>query len=148
MSQTFTPIPSPSPEELVDMAGDTHTDRIDIAAEFIGERNRQITGEGYSLAHDDQHVDGELAQAAAAYASLGARQWADAAQCWPWEGQMNTAHMPREALVIAGALILAEIERLDRAQIASGCTCMEVFGEDPDCKLHGRDTPWAKENPA
>lgn len=105
-SQAFTPLPPPSPEEV---------DRFRIANELLRERNRQITGEGYSLTHDDNHVHGELAQAAAAYASLGARQWADAAQCWPWIGEMNTDHLPREALVIAGALILAEIERLDRA---------------------------------
>lgn len=28
-----------------------------------------------------------------------------------------------------------------------GCSCMEIYGEDPACVHHGRDTEWAKENP-
>jgi len=27
-----------------------------------------------------------------------------------------------------------------------GCTCMEVFGENPDCPAHGRDTEWSNLN--
>lgn len=26
------------------------------------------------------------------------------------------------------------------------CTCMEVYGEDPACVVHGRGTKWAEEN--
>ena len=26
------------------------------------------------------------------------------------------------------------------------CVCMEVFGEDPDCPIHGLDSDWALEN--
>ena len=26
------------------------------------------------------------------------------------------------------------------------CTCLEVYGEDPDCKLHGIETAWALKN--
>lgn len=26
------------------------------------------------------------------------------------------------------------------------CTCLEVYGEDPDCTLHGVATDWAVEN--
>ncbi len=41
-----------------------------IIEEIAAERWRQITGEGFSLSHDDEHVDGELAKAAAAYALI------------------------------------------------------------------------------
>jgi hypothetical protein len=37
---------------------------------IAAERRRQIEAEGWSAAHDDQHVNGELAGAAAAYALL------------------------------------------------------------------------------
>jgi hypothetical protein len=33
----------------------------------LNERNRQITGEGWSLQHDDDYMDGELANAAVSY---------------------------------------------------------------------------------
>lgn len=32
-------------------------------------------------------------------------------------------------------------------QTVEGCTCMEVFGEDPECALHGLETEWGKANP-
>lgn len=36
---------------------------------------------------------------------------------------------------------------LEKAKTGKSCTCAEVCGEDPDCVLHGRGTPWAAENP-
>ncbi|KUR80932.1 hypothetical protein [Novosphingobium sp. FSW06-99] len=27
-----------------------------------------------------------------------------------------------------------------------GCSCMEVHGEDPQCIVHGVDTPWGRAN--
>lgn len=34
----------------------------------------------------------------------------------------------------------------DRSAHPGGCTCVEVYGEDPRCIHHGRETPWAEEN--
>jgi hypothetical protein len=106
----------------------------DVAAE----RRRQIEDEGYVTAHDDGHTGGEMALAAACYATPVKlyRQDDYAAGVffqdpWPWEGQYdkrpeyedgNTIPDPvnysrekrRSLLVRAGALIIAEIERLDR----------------------------------
>lgn len=89
------------------------------------ERLRQVTEEGYDSAHDDEcyaHSDGEIAQAAAAYALGGGRvENIDASRVidiWPtsWGAEEDTIkRKPRvRQLVIAGALIVAEIERLQR----------------------------------
>ncbi len=97
--------------------------RKEILHEIHEERHRQIIKEGWTLAHDDEHGNGELGRAAAAYAlQNAAKSYSDGVSerlmiaanvAWPFEGQPKL-HAPRRALVIAGAFILAEIERLDR----------------------------------
>lgn len=87
------------------------------AQDVFEERRRQIEAEGWTPAHDDEHECGELAQAAICYA------FADLPigkkinfRLWP-EGWHENSWKPgprRQMLVKAGALILAEIERLDR----------------------------------
>lgn len=88
------------------------------------ERRRQIEAEGYDPEHDDAHVNDEIAAMAAYYAMPdGARAWpaTETGYGYTW-GQAIIPHgwyMPppcdrRRELVKAGALILAEIERLDR----------------------------------
>lgn len=96
---------------------------IDLIA---AERQRQVTEEGYDAAHDDDrygHSGGEIAQAAAAYA-LGGGLITNITRdreisIWPtaWGPEEDTVkRKPRiRQLVIAGALIVAEIERLQRA---------------------------------
>ena len=86
------------------------------AHDVLAERNRQITGEGWTPAHDDEHSDGEMADAAGCYA-LAAAGWSTyaARERWPWSLEWWKSSTPRRDLVKAGALILAEIERLDRA---------------------------------
>lgn len=88
------------------------------ARDVIAERKRQTDAEGYDTAHDDEHDIGELAAAAAAYAAhsasvSGCLQPGEANSIWPWARGFKPK-TPREDLVRAGALILAEIERLDR----------------------------------
>lgn len=80
----------------------------DVAAE----RQRQITEEGWATQHDDKHRHGELANAAGCYAigTLDCYQ-----RFWPWYSEWWKPTDRRRNLVKAGALILAEIERLDRA---------------------------------
>ena len=72
------------------------------------ERKRQIEKEGWLAAHDDEHANGEMAQAAACY-TLGE----DCVE-WPWEEEWWKPKDRISDLVRAGALIAAEIDRLTR----------------------------------
>lgn len=82
------------------------------AEDVLRERWRQIDREGWTSAHDDKHTDGEMAQAASCYAwyATGVKP----PLLWPWEDCWWKPGDRRRDLVKAGALILAEIERLDR----------------------------------
>ena len=87
------------------------------ARDVLSERQRQIEAEGWTLPHDDEHEDGQLAAAAASYAVASANPSAFIAPpaLWPWAGEWWKPSDRRRMLVKAGALVLAEIERLDRA---------------------------------
>lgn len=98
--------------------------RIEIthaAFDVLRERLRQKEVEGWTAEHDDQHDGGELAEAAACYALASADP--EGADCplvalgafWPWDPKWWKPGNRRRMLIKAGALILAEIERLDRA---------------------------------
>lgn len=92
------------------------------ADSVLAERRRQIEAEGYSPDHDDDHTAGELAQAAADLCVDGTDFRVvdpDGDEMLGWG--LTEAHRSdrRRQLVIAGALVLAEIERIDRAHIAS-----------------------------
>ena len=91
---------------------------LDVAAE----RRRQIEAEGWTPEHDDEHSVGELAKAAACYALVSAGFNPDATiNVWPWHRLWWKPSDKRRNLVKAGALILAEIERLDRmAELQEG----------------------------
>lgn len=90
-------------------------------ADVLAERRRQVEKEGWTPEHDDEHDDehdtGTLATAAGCYAmhTLAYRA-GDPPPAWPWD---TTWWKPspdrRRNLIKAGALILAEIERIDRA---------------------------------
>ncbi|MEB1023137.1 hypothetical protein VC940_22780 [Citrobacter freundii] len=84
--------------------------------DVLAERQRQISMEGWKLEHDDEHCNGELAMAAVCYINEtgtvnrnGGKPWG-----WPWDASWWKPKNRRRNLVKAGALILAEIERLDR----------------------------------
>ena len=80
------------------------------------ERHRQVSAEGYSEAHDDEHVNGELALAAMAYACPEhVMQWltGNDIRLWPFEGEPKFKNRRRD-LERAAAFLIAEIERLDR----------------------------------
>lgn len=91
--------------------------------DIIQERVRQQAEEGWTLEHDDAHGRGQLARAAAAYA-LHATHFRCMEQKayrikapqpnWPWGLEWWKPKDSRRDLVRAGALIVAEIERLDR----------------------------------
>lgn len=82
------------------------------------ERDRQITEEGFDPAHDRCHADNELAIAAACYAVNGIPGVSvyeyGTADCFPWHEEFDKRkkHGRLRSLVIAGALLCAEIDRL------------------------------------
>lgn len=107
-------------------------------AELIAaERQRQIEQEVWTPEHDDGHTLGELAAAGACYA-LHTTRWKDASALvggrlvrdilWPWDAEWwkpaeypeppyhANVHRDKDVkdLVRAGALIAAEIDRLQR----------------------------------
>lgn len=83
-------MPEPVPAEL------------DVLAERARQRKK------WSATHDDEHTMHELAHAAAALLLGSAHPW----------GLANKHHSRRARLVVAAALVLAEIERVDRAAVA------------------------------
>lgn len=104
----------------------------DAIADIRAERCRQMHAEGWTPEHDDTHAAGELAKAAACYALNSAlpeitREVAALdpetrthdlvflRRYWPWASEWWKPKDRRHDLVRAAALIVAEIERLDRA---------------------------------
>lgn len=98
---------------------------------IVEERARQIEQEGYTAEHDDtEHPEGELADMAACYAvgapviiPVGDPEDGDCVDAWEPEvwGPFADAIAGKDRirqLVIAGALVVAEIERLQRANAA------------------------------
>jgi len=95
------------------------------------ERERQISKEGWTPEHDANHVNGEIARAGAAYAYAATlkppmresvtgiysfRNNEIIRGLWPWESQWWKPSDKMRDLVKAGALIAAEIDRLQRIQ--------------------------------
>ncbi|HAU5636073.1 ead/Ea22-like family protein [Citrobacter amalonaticus] len=91
--------------------------------DVIAERYRQQSVEGWTPEHDDQYEDGELIDAAACYAQ-DSGLWdcvGEPPSDWPWNDEWwKPSKNMRRNLVKAGALILAEIERRDRAAMLQG----------------------------
>jgi hypothetical protein len=112
-----------------------------VIDEVAAERQRRIDSEGYTASHDDEHVKGEILLAAICYAAPDQIYIQDKrASCvifkdpWPWDLSYDKRRydgnvvMPnwkmgrsrrRELLVKAAAMIVAEIDRIDR-EIAAG----------------------------
>lgn len=105
---------------------------------IAAERRRQVEALGYSTQRDDAYALGELGRAAGAYiAAERQREWygpvvvnrplALATFCgWPWELESfkpaadSTPVARIRELTKAGALIVAEIERLQRLMAKEG----------------------------
>jgi hypothetical protein len=111
-------------------------------ARITKERMRQILEENWTPGHDDQHIHGEMALAAACYAapipiraervslilcdcrsadcqhSFGFRERKSWQDPWPWDSAWDkrSKHDRIRQLEIAGALIAAEIDRLERQE--------------------------------
>lgn len=96
--------------------------------DVIAERERQVNDEFWTPEHDDMSTRHQLSGAATSYARhVYARAWIfptspenyrseDAPYFWPWDEESWKPKSPRQDLVRAAALIIAEIERLDRIQ--------------------------------
>lgn len=109
------------------------------------ERSRQINKEKWSTKHDDEHTNFEMCTAAACYAlnldpnnigielettnqieytshkddvvaivSINKSYWVR--YFWPWAQKWFKPTNPRRDLIKSCALLVAEIERLDRAE--------------------------------
>lgn len=91
-------------------------------AELIAfERQRQITEEGWTYEHDRNHTQAELVRAAMCYADRAGLQIISSQggdqlrmrPSWPWDMRSwKPKSNPLDNLVKAGALIAAEIDRL------------------------------------
>lgn len=90
------------------------------AGKIVAERLRQMGEEGFDFAHDDEHDKGELGHAARCY--LFAAWVAERGPIlefppvgWPWDDEWwKPSQDPVGNLVKAGALVAAEIDRLER----------------------------------
>lgn len=93
--------------------------------DVLAEREQQVAVHAFTAMHDDQtYSTNELARAAACYAvgtdDLYQREGTDwhkttEYEVWPWDAEWWKPKNTRHNLVKAAALIIAEIERLDRA---------------------------------
>lgn len=101
--------------ELVDYALflESRSRLTQAASDVIAERVRQQEVEGWTVADDDEYTNGELRSAAACYVN------GDTKSGWPWDKEWWKPTTDRRDLVKAAALILAEIERIDRKEAGS-----------------------------
>jgi hypothetical protein len=97
------------------------------ARDVLDERARQQDVEGWTPDRDDGYVQFELGKAAAGYVAA-AILWDETRESaalrtppgiWPWHRDWWKPTDRRRDLVKAAALIIAEIERLDRADEAA-----------------------------
>lgn len=96
-----------------------------IIHEILEQRQRQAN-KGYDAAHDDTHINAELAVAAQTLLFAAAHQIQglaidgiieDAKTIWPFEPEsLPIKPNPRDNLIASAALIVAEIARLDRCE--------------------------------
>jgi len=127
-----------NPATILELLAERDADRARIAelearvaspaaTDVLAERQRQVNVEGWTSSHDDLHDNNEMAFAASCYAFHAASaswdledddfpyDWHRVPKQWPWDPEWWKPKSPRRDLVKAGALILAEIERIDRA---------------------------------
>ena len=139
ISATTVALSGETPEELrraiadrvADLGKPTNRAAVEVPAaegsaamrDVAAERRRQIEVEGWTPEHDDKHRSGGMAVAAACYALAGTMPDRPLGEIltklWVWTGWAISWWKPKDRrhnLIRAGALILAEIERLDRAE--------------------------------
>ena len=97
----------------------------------MAERRRQKVFEGFDDERDDGYVNGELAQAAECYERDPServleirRDGIDPPEGWPWDSSWWKPGLRIRELAKAGALYLAEHDRLSRAGLADEAAAM------------------------
>lgn len=148
----------------------TKSDQPSGAGLIATERARQVSAEGWTPEHDDQHADFQLAQAARAYLwaarqtsigleserlpldlptanhnpwngrALEAGSFAWPVSQWPWESSWwKPSDDPIRNLVKAGALIAAEIDRLQRLKEADASPSQDPITAAVDAQQEACD---------
>lgn len=84
----------------------------------IAERQRHQSAEGWTPEHDDQYSKSQLLWASSCYVLNAIHPFNRIPFDWPWTPEWWKPTNPRRDMVKAGALILAEIERIDRQEAA------------------------------
>ncbi len=110
-------------ERLVSLLATTQQPRAEVTdavRDVLDERHRQIDAEGWTPAHDDEHDECEMALAAIVYTESAVGYHPSCPDTWPWSPKWFKPTTPRRDLVKAAALVIAEIERLDRAATRTG----------------------------
>jgi hypothetical protein len=98
---------------------------------IAAERQRQMEVEGWTPDHDDEHGDFQMIDAAMCYACRATHDISSEyaalpskpfpPDAWPWDGNWwKPSDDPVRNLVKAGALIAAEIDRIQRQSNAGG----------------------------
>lgn len=112
-----TPLGEPSAPEAGLEGWSYYGTRCPAAVDVLKERVRQVEGEGYGVESDDGYTDYQLPRAAICYAIKAAGLPSHRATLyWPFPAPAFKPTERRANLVRAAALLLAEIERLDRAE--------------------------------
>lgn len=91
---------------------------------IAAERQRQIEVEGWTPDHDAEHADSEMADAAMCYIGTTVNEFTEysselskAPYAWPWDTKWwKPSNDPVRNLVKAGALIAAEIDRIQSSR--------------------------------
>lgn len=97
------------------------------------ERQEQIKKHGFDAEHDDDYTT-ELLNAVLCIVGNVLNQFMTGV-FWPWSHEWwerITGHRRKEQLAIAGALIAAEIDRLNRTVQTSDLGAREEEGQDHD----------------
>ena len=112
-----TPLGEPSAPEAGLEGWSYYGTRCPAAVDVLRERVRQVEVEGYGVESDDGYTDYQLPRAAICYAIKAAGLPSHRATLyWPFPAPAFKPTERRANLVKAAALLLAEIERLDRAE--------------------------------
>lgn len=82
--------------------------------DVIDERRRQRAVLGYTPGHDDAYIFDELPRAAVSYILYTYNRGPAIPPIWPWSMEHWKPKTPRENVVRAIALLIAEVERMDR----------------------------------
>jgi len=124
--------------------GRHHNGTSNVMNDVWRERVRQIESEGWTHEHDDAHDAGQMVAAACTYALETTFDGAAAkgrwfGMLWPWDRKWFKPKDRRRDLIRAAALIVAEIERLDRAAVPL-CSCTSSTSERcPACAPFDED---------